>query len=232
MPSDDELLDPVGEAATGTPRRRRFPCTRAERRSAPCSALQQEHRHLRARDRVRRTVVPSAAAARDALRGELLDPVGEERRARHVGEDTRARRRDEARAVLAPSGERPPSARATRRRPGSKPRRRIRPSRRCGRCFRRRHRPRRRAARPRSCRRRGVSRSASVRSRAARRSEASQCAAGTRRRVVDRNGVAVAGVDTASGRPDGERSVSGRSIGDAVRGARGPGQARRRSRRG
>ena len=62
--------------------------------------LQQEGRHLRPRHGVVGAVVPTAASAGDAFEVELLDPVGEEARARDVGEEARAGRGDECRAVL------------------------------------------------------------------------------------------------------------------------------------
>jgi hypothetical protein len=55
--------------------------------------LNEEHRHLSQGVRIVGAVVPSAAAARDLLGGELLDPVGEERRTRNVGEEAPAGRR-------------------------------------------------------------------------------------------------------------------------------------------
>src|SRR5262252_3664824 len=62
--------------------------------------LLQKHGHLAAGARCRGTVVAAAAASRDALGGELLDPVGVRRRARDVVEDPLARGRHVVGAVL------------------------------------------------------------------------------------------------------------------------------------
>ena len=61
--------------------------------------LQEEHRHLFSADRGERTEVVAAAAGRDPLVRESLDPVGEERRAVHVVEVTDAIGRIERRVV-------------------------------------------------------------------------------------------------------------------------------------
>src|SRR5262245_30253324 len=55
--------------------------------------LRQKHRHLSPGIRVVRAVVATAAASGDALCRELLDPVGKERRTRHVSEGAGARGR-------------------------------------------------------------------------------------------------------------------------------------------
>src|SRR5690242_3510718 len=63
------------------------------RNSLQPEGLRDEDGHLAARVVVERAVVAAAAAAGDLLRGELLDPVRERRRAGHVGEDALAVRR-------------------------------------------------------------------------------------------------------------------------------------------
>ena len=60
--------------------------------------LDQEHRHLPARDGLQRAVVAVAAASRDLLGCELLHPVGEEARAGDISERARARGRRVARS--------------------------------------------------------------------------------------------------------------------------------------
>src|SRR5262249_25246042 len=80
----DELCARAGDAVEdrGGARRRSI--------SASVLALEQEHRHLAARDGVAGTVVAVAASARDALGRELVDPVDElARGTRHVREDGR-----------------------------------------------------------------------------------------------------------------------------------------------
>src|SRR5690242_18959369 len=95
-----ELLDPVGERGRTGHVRERARAVRGQVARAVLR-LEQEHRHLVAADRILRAVVAAAAAAGDALGGERLDPVGERRRAGHVGERAGARRRRVAEAVLA-----------------------------------------------------------------------------------------------------------------------------------
>src|ERR1051325_2175778 len=63
------------------------------RSSLQLEGLRDEDGHLAAGVVVERAVVAAAAAAGDLLRGELLDPVRERRRARHVREEAGAVRR-------------------------------------------------------------------------------------------------------------------------------------------
>ena len=95
----EELLDPVGELARA---RDVAEEARAGRRDVARAVLglENEDRHLRRRDRIVRAVVAAPASAGDPFIEELLDPVGELARARHVREDAGARRRHVVGSVL------------------------------------------------------------------------------------------------------------------------------------
>src|SRR4030095_16625387 len=65
-----------------------LPAGRGIERLRKVEGVVQERRHLVAANRVERTVIAAAAAPRDVLGGELLDPVGQEARGGGGHEDS------------------------------------------------------------------------------------------------------------------------------------------------